>query len=288
VGRQDLISENNGSSRAGAAARTPHSGHGGRRSARPKRATCGHSIGRLGPLSSAADPTGIKCVAHHSRLTAQYILFGVGRVVSDQKVGMSRIIKCARTGLAAGAVTLLTSHAAFAAQINIHVPTPVIHVPTPVIHLPPPTARVLVPNVHVKTPDINVGAGTNHTLEGGAHGLVSRDDQNAQKSTTRQLQKTINNPDSSTSLPKQTSTISTPMGLSTAALQGPANGGTPSGGGGIGWSELAALLGKDRINTAFSFHPSRPTVYPGTGGASFYSGVAPCQFPTLTLRERVR
>jgi hypothetical protein len=192
---------------------------------------------------------------------------------------MSRIIKCARTGLAAGAVTLLMSHAAFAAQINIHVPTPVIHVPTPVIHLPPPTVRVLVPSAHIKSPEINAGAASNHTLEGGVHGLVSRDNQNALKSTNRQLQKDVNNPDTSTSLLKQTSTISTPMGLSTTALPGPASAGTPSGGGGIGWSELAALLGKDRINSAFSFHPSRPTVYPGTGGASFYSGGFPMPEP---------
>jgi hypothetical protein len=192
---------------------------------------------------------------------------------------MSRIINCARTGLAAAAVTLLMSHAAFAAQINIHVPTPVIHIPTPVIHLPPPTVRVLVPSAHIKTPEINAGAASNHTLEGGAHGLVSRDNQNALKSTNRQLQKDISNSDTSTSLPKQTSTISTPMGLSTVALQGPANGGTPSGGGGIGGSELAALLGKDRINSAFSFHPSRPTVFPGTGGASFYSGSVPVPVP---------
>lgn len=192
---------------------------------------------------------------------------------------MSRIINCARTGLAAGAVTLLMSQAASAAQINIHVPTPVIHVPTPVIHLPPPTVRVLVPSAHIKTPEINAGAASNHTLEGGVHGLVSRDNQNALKSTNRQLQKDINNSDTSTSLPKQTSTISTPMGLSTVALPGPASAGTPSGGGGIGGSELAALLGKDRINSAFSFHPSRPSVYPGTGGASFYSGGFPMPEP---------
>jgi hypothetical protein len=207
-------------------------------------------------------------------------------VVSHQAVGMSRIIKRARTGLAAGAVTLLMSHGAFAAQINIHVPTPVIHVPTPVIHLPTPTVRVIVPSAHIKTPEINAGASSNHTLEGGAHGLVSRDNQNALKSTNRQLQKDINNSGTSTSLPKQTSTISTqtstvstPMGLSTVALPGPASAGTPSGGGGIGGSELAALLGKDRINSAFSFHPSRPSVYPGTGGPSFYSGGFPMPEP---------
>jgi hypothetical protein len=186
---------------------------------------------------------------------------------------MSRIINCARTGLAAGAVTLLMSHATFAAQINIHVPTPVIH-------LPPPTVRVLVPDVHVKTPKINVGTGSNHPLEGGVHGLVSRDNQNALKSTNRQIQKDINNSDASTLLSKQTSTIRTPMRLGTApALQDPANGGSPSGGGGTGWSELAALLGKGRIYSAFSLNPSLPTTYPGAGGASFYSGAVPLPVP---------
>jgi hypothetical protein len=55
--------------------------------------------------------------------------------------------------------------------------------------------------------------------------------------------------------------------------------GTPSGGSGTGWNELAALLGKDRIGTAFSLDPSLPTVFAGTGGGSFYSGVAPMQVP---------
>jgi hypothetical protein len=192
---------------------------------------------------------------------------------------MSRIISCARTGLAAGAVTLLMSNAASAAQINIHVPTPVIHVPTPVIHLPTPTVRVLVPSAHIKTPEINAGAGANHPVSGRLHDLgdqkrdfnsgnsggndvdglvegtllaVSKDNQSALKSAAQQLRSNIGVFDASKSLSKQTNT---------------------------GWSELAALLGKDRINSAFSFHPSRPTVYPGTGGAGFYSSF---QMPTAS------
>jgi hypothetical protein len=190
-------------------------------------------------------------------LNAQHILFGVGCVVSDQEVGMSRIINCARTGLAAGVVTLLMSHAAFAAQINIHVPTPVIRVPTPVIHLPPPDVRVLVPSARIKTPEINVDAGRNLPVDGRLHNLgdqkrdfnsgnsggvdglvegnlsaVSKVNQSALKSAAHQLQSNIGVSYASKLLSKQTSTR---------------------------WSELGALRGKG-IYQAATTAPTFPTL----------------------------
>jgi hypothetical protein len=186
----------------------------------------------------------------------------LSRSVYNREIDMARTDEYARTGLAAIALALLLPHTAFAGQISIHVSTPEIHVPPP--------------KVHVSTPEFHTNRTNNLPTRNYTGVLQQQGRVTLQSDSGSKVSGKIRLDGRTTTVIDAAAKTTKIESASVAFLRNhPFNGGTPSGGNGTGWNELAALLGKDRIDTAFSLDPGLPTVFPGTGGGSFYSGVAP-------------
>jgi hypothetical protein len=194
---------------------------------------------------------------------AAHILW-LSRTVCNREVDMARTDEYARTGLAAIALALLLPHAAFAGQISIHVSTPEIHVPPP--------------KVHVSTPEFHINRTNNLPTRNYGSVLQQQGRVTLQSDSGSKVSGKIRL-DGRTRTVIDTAAKTTKIESASVAFLRNHPFGTPIGGSDTGWNELAALLTKDRIGTAFSLDPSLPTVFAGTGGGSFYSGVAPMQVP---------